>query len=158
MSNDDTLSTTATTDENRTRPALVHTTAAVQAFRQSAEHHAATAELRGRETVLRAILPVVDRLERGLDASFLDGIADVAGAGEKLAEALATIGVSRFDVEPGAPFDPLWHDAVEIVTNVDVPQGHVVAQRAPGYMHVGHLLRSALVIVAGRVDDEKEAA
>lgn len=159
MSNDDTQPTAEPADpgeaplnrildeSDQRRKTLARTTAELQTLRQSAERDAADAERRGRETVIKKLLPVLD----GMEALLADPHAGELAAGLELThgrifEALARLDVTRFDVERGTRFDPLLHESVAEVYCPALPPGHVVRQRASGYRHGDRLLRPALVV------------
>ncbi|TDC55908.1 nucleotide exchange factor GrpE [Actinomadura sp. KC345] len=95
-------------------------------------------------------------------ALLLEAVAD------DVADALARLGVERFAVEPGAPYDASRHRPVA-VTPVDDPlrDGTVTAVRSDGFEQSGKVLRKAAVAVAkldgaqgggakDKVDDDPE--
>jgi molecular chaperone GrpE len=101
------------------------------------------------ERLLRDLLPVVDNLERALAAG-----GDAAGlqAGVRLVhkqfvDALGRFGVKAFD-SVGERFDPARHEALMQQETVAVPEGHVVAEMAKGYLLNDRLVRPASVVVA----------
>lgn len=112
-----------------------------------------------RRTVLQHFLPVVDDFERALAA--VDG--DAAGAQwvegfrlieRKLWSVLEHEGISPIE-SIGEPFDPNFHEAVEVeqgVENADT----VVGEHRRGYMIGDEVLRPAMVKV-GRADSKNDS-
>jgi molecular chaperone GrpE len=104
---------------------------------------------KGREALLREILPVIDNLERALKhAPEGDPLAQGVKMVEKqLIGALEKFGITRFNAE-GQPFDPSMHDAIQQVETTAHPPGTVAQQFAAGYMNGPRLFRAAMVGVA----------
>jgi molecular chaperone GrpE len=118
------------------------------------EHEAVTAF--GNEKVLKALLPVLDNLERALaQGAAASGAAAVEAllSGVRMTydlflQELRRFGVEQFDGE-GQPFDPSLHEAVAHLPSPGAPEGTVVAVARKGYLLNGRLLRPAQVAVAG---------
>jgi len=104
---------------------------------------------KGREALLKEILPVIDNLERALKhAPEGDPLAQGVKMVEKqLLGALEKFGITRFNAE-GQPFDPSMHDAIQQVETTAHPPGTVAQQFAAGYMNGARLFRAAMVSVA----------
>ena len=106
-----------------------------------------------RADLMRAILPLVDDLDRALRAA--DAGADPRrlreGVGlirERLVQALAAQGVETFSTLD-QPFDPAVAEAVASVETADAGlDGRVIDEVEPGYRLRGTLLRPARVKVA----------
>lgn len=105
-----------------------------------------------KESILGGFLPVVDDLDRALQAapaagdvsSWLEGFILIQ---RKLAGALERQGVTTIVAE-GQIFDPILHQAV-IVEEVDgVPSDTVLQELQKGYLLDGKVLRPAMVKVA----------
>jgi molecular chaperone GrpE len=98
---------------------------------------------------LKSLLPVVDSFERALQAK--------SGAGEfrsgveliykQLQDALAKQGAVPIAAK-GQPFDPRFHEAIEMVDTTDVPDHHVLEELQRGYKFKERLLRPSMVKVA----------
>jgi molecular chaperone GrpE len=106
--------------------------------------------LRGR--VLEGLLPVLDNLERSINAAetsrnvqgLLDGMKLVLG---QFLNALAPYGLERVSAI-GTRFDPAVHDAVAIIPVNDPAQdGVVIAETEPAYRVGGRVVRPAKVQV-----------
>ncbi len=106
------------------------------------------------ERVVAALLPVLDNLERAIDAaqqhgpdnsSLLDGITQVYS---QFRRSLAEFGLQDVIANAGHPFDPNLHEAVSHVESGEHPEGHVVEQLQRGYKLADRLLRPARVVVS----------
>ena len=102
---------------------------------------------------LRALLPVVDDLERALSAA-PEGASETAdyvnGVGlvyQRLVETLKKLGLEPFE-SVGKPFDPNIHHAIESVETDEVDDHTVLEEWQKGYNFRGKLLREAMVRVA----------
>lgn len=105
-----------------------------------------------REKLVAELLPVLDDLDRTIEAARRHGDAPSVVEGVTLVRArldaiLAGYGLERIDAA-GAPFDPSIHEAVATAGVYD-PRDHrvVLEQLQPGYRHGSRLLRPAKVMV-----------
>jgi molecular chaperone GrpE len=115
------------------------------------------------EHLLRDMLPVLDNLERAVeaassaeahspDAAVQEARVDSLVTGVKMVlhqfrETLARFGVTRIE-STGQHFDPSHHEAVAHVETDQQPAGAVVDEHASGYRLHERLLRPAQVTVA----------
>jgi molecular chaperone GrpE len=103
------------------------------------------------QSVLSAILPVMDNLRRVLEHQTEAGTEDFAKGVEMTVEeffrVLSQFGVTIIDCE-GEAFDPDMHEAVARVETEEVPDGTVIAVDTPGYCLHDRCLRPARVVVA----------
>lgn len=105
---------------------------------------------RATEGLIRKLLPILDDLDRALEAAsdsgsnagLLEGVRMVQRA---LLDALGSEGLERVP-GVGAPFDPRWHEAVARDESAD-DELFVVAEFQKGYSLAGRLLRPAMVKV-----------
>jgi molecular chaperone GrpE len=98
------------------------------------------------------LLPVLDNLERALDAAQKAGdngplAQGVAMVQTQLLDILRRHGVSRLEAA-GQPFDAEFHKAVMQQPTTEQPPQTVLQVLEPGYMFHERLLRPASVIVA----------
>jgi len=98
---------------------------------------------------IKAIIPVMDSFERALRTSpekseFHAGVELIH---KQLQDALAKIGVRAISAK-GEPFDPRYHEAVEMVETTDAEDHHVLEELQRGYTLKDRLLRPAMVRVA----------
>jgi molecular chaperone GrpE len=122
----------------------------------------------GHEGVVKDLLPIIDNLERALEAA--SAIPEGGGpeTGSKgLTEGVALIlkqfldALARHGIVPiesvGKPFDPNLHEAMQRVERKDAAPGTVVQEFLKGYLLHGRLLRPAKVVVsAERAESEAE--
>jgi molecular chaperone GrpE len=96
-------------------------------------------------TVITALLPILDDLDRARDHDDLVGPA--AAMAEQLSVVLSKFGLTGFG-EVGDAFDPTRHEAVAHQTSAEVTVPTCVAVMRRGYLLGERLLRAAMVAVA----------
>jgi molecular chaperone GrpE len=96
-------------------------------------------------TVLAALLPILDDLDRAREHG--DLVGPFGSVAEQLTTALGKFGLTAFG-EQGDPFDPTRHEAVAHQTSADVTEPTCVQVMRRGYQLGERLLRPALVAVA----------
>jgi molecular chaperone GrpE len=99
--------------------------------------------------VIKSLLPVMDSFERALNtksdaADFRSGIELIY---KQLQVALAKLGVLPVPAV-GEPFDPHYHEAVEMVETDEAADHEVLEELQRGYKLKDRLLRPAMVKVA----------
>jgi molecular chaperone GrpE len=135
---------------------LLRLAAEFENFKKRNRSIEAQADVRGRETVLKDMLEVMDNLERAVGAygeganGAVDGPAILKGV--SLVLRMFKSKLERHDVKPvaaeGQPFDPRRHEAISKVERADLTPGTVAAELQRGYTIGDRLLRPALVSVA----------
>lgn len=134
--------------------------AEIEAARSRIQRDADRALQHQRGQLVLELLPVLDNLQRSLDAStdspdrsLRDGVRIVR---DQFLQALANLGVEIIDATD-ATFDPATHEAIATIP-VDEPDRDrsVVQVVRQGYKHEGRLLRAAQVVV-GRYEQAREA-
>jgi molecular chaperone GrpE len=106
----------------------------------------------GTERLVRDLLPMVDNLERAVQAAqgggngapLVEGVTLVL---KGLLDVLARHGVTRVEAE-GTRFDPAHHEAVAHVESAQHEPNAVIQEHQPGYRLYDRLLRPALVTVS----------
>jgi molecular chaperone GrpE len=103
-----------------------------------------------RETIITALLPSLDNLERALEHSpegtpLHDGLLQVQKQFER---ALTDFGLLEIIAAPGSPFDPNLHEAISHIESKDQPEGAILQQIQSGYKLADRLLRPARVVVS----------
>lgn len=102
------------------------------------------------ERLLNELLPVIDSLERGLEAAgtetgpLRDGMELTLRQLRKVSE---DNGLELVD-PVGKPFNPEHHQAMSMVPATGQPEDTVVQVMQKGYLLNGRLLRPALVVIA----------
>src|SRR6185369_5317622 len=99
---------------------------------------------------LKQVLPILDSLDRALKTE--NASTDDFRSGIELIDRQFHDVLSRLGVEPiqaaGQPFDPTFHQAIQMVDTQDVADNHVVDELQRGYRIKDRLLRPAMVRVA----------
>ena len=105
------------------------------------------------ENVIGEILTPIDNLENALQftqhmsdevRNWAQGFQMILG---QFKEVLHNYGVVAFHSE-GNTFDPLYHEAVEIVESTDYPDGSILHEFTKGYKSAARTIRPARVKVA----------
>jgi molecular chaperone GrpE len=102
------------------------------------------------------LLPVVDNLERALEAASGDdeAIKPIAEGVELTLKSFQDV-LAKFNIEvvdpEGEPFDPNLHQAMSMIENPDVEPNSVIAVMQKGYTLNGRLVRPAMVMVSKAV-------
>jgi molecular chaperone GrpE len=96
-------------------------------------------------TVLTALLPVLDDIDRAREHG--DLVGPFASVAESLTAVTGKLGLVPFG-EKGDPFDPNRHEAVAHQTSADVTEATCIEVMRRGYTLGERLLRPALVAVA----------
>jgi molecular chaperone GrpE len=136
-------------DNRELKDRLLRTAAEFENFKKRTKKEIDDAATRGREQLLKELLPALDNLERALKhAPDGDPLAiGVKQTEKQLLQALEKFGVTRFS-SLGKPFDPSLHDAIQQLETSDHPPGSVAQEFASGYTLGTRLLRPAMVAVA----------
>jgi molecular chaperone GrpE len=98
---------------------------------------------------IKPLLPVLDSFDRALQvkadaAEFRNGVELIY---KQLQTALAKLSLQPITAK-GAPFDPHYHEAIEMVETSDAPDHQVIEELQRGYKFKDRLLRPAMVKVA----------
>jgi len=145
-------------ERDRFREQLLRTAADFDNFRKRTRKDLEDSERRGKEDVIREVLPVLDNLERAIGAtaslSADAGPAEVKGIidGVKMVMKLfedqaARMGLSKVKTV-GERFDPGMHDAIQQVETDEHAPGTVIQEVVAGYRLGEKLVRPAMVVVA----------
>jgi molecular chaperone GrpE len=111
--------------------------------------------------LIEELLPVLDGLERGLQAHDDPAYEEYRKGLEliyrQLWEILSRHGLERI-VAAGKPFDPHFHQAIERVHSADYPEGTVLEVLQDGFIFHGRVLRPSSVRVSFDRSDGKSSA
>jgi molecular chaperone GrpE len=124
-------------------------------FRKRMTAEVQAASVRGKSDLIREAVPVLDDLERALQAAGLDPEGDsedglahgVLLVFRGLRETLIRNGVEAVDPQ-GEKFDPQWHEALSTVAAEGAESGTVVEVLQKGYRMGKQLVRPARVVVS----------
>src|SRR6267143_1872853 len=136
-------------EKNDLQDRLLRRQAEFDNFRRRADREKADIlEYANTETV-RAILPIVDDLERALkvesaDKEYVRGMELIY---QRLTDTLKKLGLEPIETT-GQKFDPHVHHAVEMVETPDREDHTILDEYQRGYNFLGKLLRPAMVKVA----------
>jgi molecular chaperone GrpE len=127
--------------------------AAFQNYKKRQENERAGLWQSAVSSFLVQILPILDDLERALDAvpedqadqAWVEGVLLIQ---RKLQTTLEGTGVVPIEAEPGQSFDPFVHEAVSYEENEDYGEGEIIAVVQNGYQLGERTLRPAMVRVA----------
>jgi molecular chaperone GrpE len=135
--------------------ALAESENARRRARQQSEENAR----RDRENILREFLPIVDNLERAVEAGRGGGNGKSIVEGVEMVLASMLDFLKRNGVTPqsavGQPFDPARHEAVDQVASDAHPPNTVVKEAHRGYQIGERVLRPARVVVAKAADEPR---
>lgn len=135
------------------RDSLVERLARLQAEFENARKRAAREQQEYRDFALtdaiKTLLPVVDSFDLALQSStekseLRNGIELI---NRQLHDALGKLGLKQIPAK-GEPFDPRFHEAIEMVDTNEVADQHVIDELQRGYKLKERLLRPAMVRVA----------
>jgi molecular chaperone GrpE len=110
--------------------------------------------------ILRSLLPVLDDLDRSLDALAKAGVDETLRGGvgltsRALREVLTREGLAEIAPD-GAVFDPREHEALMTQPSAEVAEGTVLAVVQPGWRLGEQVIRPARVVVAAAVEGGDE--
>lgn len=135
------------------RDALIDRLARIQADFDNARKRAVREQAEFRDYALadaiKTIIPVLDSFDRALKSSpeKSEFHAGVELINKQLQDALTKIGVQPISAA-GQPFDPRFHEAIEMVDSEDANDNEVIEELQRGYRLKDRLLRPAMVRVA----------
>lgn len=127
--------------------------AEAQNIRRRADKDVENARKFALERFASELLPVVDNLERAMDAAdreqtvvkpLLEGVELTY---KSFLDVLQKFQIQQLD-PAGEPFDPQLHEAMSMVDNPDVEPNTVLHVMQKGYTLSGRLLRAAMVMVS----------
>ncbi len=142
----------ANAERDKLKDQLLRTLADFDNYRKRTQREKTDEYRRGKEDVLRDLLPVFDNLERASQSMRPD--ADVAAIAKGVQmvlklfdDTLSRIGAKRVPAV-GTPFDPNVHEAIAQVESAEHAAGTVAQELVPGYQFGERLLRPAMVAVS----------
>lgn len=133
------------------RDQALRAAAEAQNVRRRAEAEAEKARKFAVERLVKELLPVVDSLEKALEAMG-DDASEVHREGVSMTLKMQLDVLGKFGVEVvephGEPFDPQQHEAMAMVPNPEVDANTVIDVMQKGYLLNGRLVRPAMVVVS----------
>ena len=144
----------AKSEAEKYRDMALRAEAEMQNLRRRSERDVQNAHKFGAERLIQNLLPVVDSLEKAVEASQQAETAedDPQLEGLKLCLKLFTDVLIKEGIEVvepmGQPFDPNVHEALSIIENPDMEPNTVMAVIQKGYRLHERLVRPAMVMVS----------
>jgi molecular chaperone GrpE len=139
-------------DVEEARDAALRAQADAQNVKRRAEQDVEKARKFALERFAGDLLPVVDNLERALEAASDDDSVRPIVEGVELTLKSFLDAIGKYNIEQvnpeGEPFDPQVHQAMSMVENPDVEPNTVIAVVQKGYTLNGRLVRPAMVMVS----------
>ncbi|MEM5535647.1 nucleotide exchange factor GrpE [Neptuniibacter pectenicola] len=131
---------------------MLRTHAEAQNVRRRAEQDVEKAHKFGVEKFANEMLPIVDSLERAIEAFGDDEALQPMREGVEMTMKMFLSGLEKFKMEQvnplGETFDPALHQAMSMVDAPDAEPNSVIAVMQKGYTLHGRLVRPAMVVVA----------
>jgi molecular chaperone GrpE len=148
-------------ETERLKDQLLRERAELENFKRRMQRERSESLRYASEHLLRDLLPVIDNLERAIEAAARGAAGETPQQASRVenlvtgvkmvvnqfVETLGRFGVTRVPAA-GQAFDPAHHEAVAHVDTDQHPAGNVVDEHAPGYRLHERLLRPAQVTVA----------
>lgn len=125
-----------------------------QNIRRRAEQDVEKAHKFGQERLLSELLPVIDNLERALQAAQGEDSDQISALKQGVELTLKSFVdcLRKFNVEAldpvGEPFNPQFHQAMGMVESQTAEPDSVLAVMQKGYVLNGRVLRPAMVMIA----------
>ena len=144
----------AKSEAEKYRDMALRAEAEMQNLRRRSERDVQNAHKFGAERLIQNLLPVVDSLEKAVEASQQGETAedDPQLEGLKLCLKLFTDVLTKEGIEVvdplGQPFDPNVHEALSMIENPDMEPNSVMAVIQKGYRLHERLVRPAMVMVS----------
>ncbi|WNG40546.1 nucleotide exchange factor GrpE [Archangium violaceum] len=127
-------------------------TADLENYKKRAQKEKEEVQKFGSERLLKDFLPVIDNLDRAMEAAQKSADFESLRTGVEMTRKLFESAFGKHGVKGfsavGLPFDPRLHEAMQQVESAEVPAGHVVYEAVRGYTLNERLMRPALVVVA----------
>ncbi|MFC3285604.1 nucleotide exchange factor GrpE [Litchfieldella rifensis] len=134
-----------------TKEQALRAAAEAQNVRRRAEQDVDKARKFALERFVKELLPVVDSLEKALDA-MQEGADETHREGVSMTLKMQLDVLNKFGVEvvepEGEPFDPQYHEAMAMVPNPELEPNTVMEVVQKGYLLNGRLVRPAMVVVS----------
>lgn len=131
---------------------MLRVQADAQNVRRRAEQDVEKAHKFGVEKFANEMLPIVDSLERAIEAFGDDEAVKPMKEGVEMTMNMFLSGLAKFQMEQvnpqGEAFDPALHQAMSMVESPDAKPNTVIAVMQKGYTLHGRLVRPAMVVVA----------
>ena len=126
--------------------------AEMENLRQRQSRELKDERLYGALPLMRDILPVLDNIDRAIEAAEKGGESGSLREGIQLVRQQLVASLAQHGCEPiealGQPFNPDFHAAILQQPSPDFPAGHVMVVTQPGYKLHDRVVRPSSVIVS----------
>ena len=131
---------------------LQRTRADFENYRKRSEAEKQSARDTGQASAILKLLPVIDNIERAIaytPAELKDNawVQSVAGLVKHLEKSLESLNLKRIDSQPGTPFNPELHEAIQFDEEAKGDKEVIAEELQGGYMLGGQVIRHAMVKV-----------
>ena len=121
-------------------------------YRKRMDTEKQSAREAGQASAILKLLPVIDNIERAVthspaelaDNAWVQGVVKLA---KNLEKSLEGLGLHRIDAEPGTPFNPELHEAVQFDEMAEGDHEVIAEVLQTGYLLAGRPVRHAMVKV-----------
>ena len=145
-------------ESKETHDRLLRVSAEFENYKKRASREMTEFRKFANESFAKALLPVVDNLDRAIESSSNDKQTDnsvVEGVSMTLKEIMRVL--EQFSLKPfeslGETFDPGFHQAMYQEETEEYPDNTIIKELQKGYMIHDRLLRPAMVVVSKRKKD-----
>ena len=112
------------------------------------------------EEIIKALIPILDNLERAIDHGRESGnskglLEGVEMTYKSFLSVIQKFGVSQIEAL-GTEFDPNLHEAMMVQEDTQEPPGRVISQAQKGYLMHNRLMRPAMVVVSKKPELTEE--
>lgn len=126
---------------------MIRSKAEVENMRKRTQAEVQRARSFGLESIIKALLPVMDSMQQGLSTADETSKAGIQLTHDMLKKVFKDFGVEEVG-EVGQAFDAAVHEAMSVQPSEDVPSNHIIQVLRPGFNLNGRVVRAAMVIVA----------
>lgn len=131
---------------------LQRTRADFENYRKRVEGEKAAAREAGQASAILKLLPVIDNIERAIvylpeDLKDNKWALSIAGLVKNLEKSLDGLDLKRIDAGKGVPFNPDFHEAIQLDEDATGENEVIAEELQPGYLLNGRPVRHAMVKV-----------
>jgi len=131
---------------------LQRTRADFENYRKRVEQEKSAARETGQATAILKLLPTIDNIERAIahvpeDLKENAWAQSVSGLTKQLDKSLDNLNLKRIEAEPGAPFNPDLHEAIQFDEEAEGDKEVIAEVLQAGYILNGSPIRHAMVKV-----------
>ncbi len=121
-------------------------------YRKQVEREKTAARSAGQSAMVMKLLPVIDNIDRAIthvpaDLSENKWAQGIVGLGKQLEKSLEGLGLMRINAQAGVPFDPEFHEAVQLDEDAEGEHEVVAEELQAGYLLDNRPIRHAMVKV-----------